>query len=126
MVDDPFEFDRLSLTPEQIAELAPLQKKPPKQSRTASTEPEFVKFPYEQILRAGGRLGNAQLAILVELTHLRFKTHRDQVELDNKALEAVGISRWAKYDALVGLEDAGLVRVKHRYKKSPLVTILWD
>jgi hypothetical protein len=124
MATDPFDTSRLGLTPEQIAELASLQKKPSKHPRTAPTE--FVKFPYEQLLRAGGRLGNTQLAILIELAHLRFKTHENPVPLGNKVLEAVGIKHWAKHDALVGLENAGLISVKLRSGKSPLVTLLWD
>jgi hypothetical protein len=124
MVIDPFDSDRARLSPEQIVELASLQKKQTKQPQAIPTE--FVMFPYERILRAGGRLGNAQLAILAELAHLRFKTHKNTVELGNKALAAVGIQRWAKYDALVGLEDAGLISVEWRYKISPLITLLWD
>ena len=34
---------------------------------------------------------------------ITFKTHKNTVELGNKALAAVGIQRWAKLDALVGL-----------------------
>ena len=124
MTIDPFSSDDLKLTPEQIAGLTPLQKKQKKQPRISNVE--FVKLPYEQFLAAAGRARNVQLAVLIELAHLRFKTHKNTVELGNKALAAVGIQRWAKLDALVGLEDAGLIRIEHRHKKSPLVTLLWD
>jgi hypothetical protein len=127
MATDPFDSDNLSLTPEQIAELTSLQKKQSKlKSRSRTTTPtEFVMLPYERTLRAAGRLRNTQLAVLAELTHLRFRTRKNPVELDNKALAAVGIQRWAKYDALALLEAEGLIRVKRRYKKSPLVMLLW-
>jgi hypothetical protein len=125
MATDPFDSSSLGLTPEQIAELASLQKKQSsKQPRTTPTE--FVMFPYEQILRAGGRLRNVQLVVLAELAHLRFKLHENPVPLGNQALEAVGIGRWAKYDALAGLEDVGLISVELRCGGSPLVTLLWD
>jgi hypothetical protein len=124
MATDPFDSSNLKLTSEQITELASLQKKPSKQ--VAAPSPEFVKFPYEQLLRAGGRLRNVQLAVLVELAHLRFKTRENPVPLGNKALQAVGIGRWAKHDALIGLEDAGLISVEYQWGKSPLVTLLWD
>ena len=82
-------------------------------------------FPYEQFLAAAGRTRNIQLAVLIELAHLRFKTHKNTVELGNKALATVGIKRWAKLDALTMLEDAGLIHVEQRDGKSPLVTLLW-
>jgi hypothetical protein len=124
MVTNPFGLGGPGLTPEQVAELASLQKKQSKQSQT--TPAEFVKLPYEQTLAAAGRIRNAQLAVLVELAHQRFKTHENPVSLDNKTLEAVGIKRWTKYDALVGLEVVGLVTIEWRCGESPLVTLLWD
>ena len=120
-------FNKARLSSEQIAELASLQKKPSKQTkRPRISDIEFVMFPYEQFLTAAGRARNIQLAVLIELAHLRFKTHKNTVELDNKVLTTVGINRWAKYDALVGLEDAGLISVERRYKMSPLITLLWN
>jgi hypothetical protein len=125
MATDPFDSSKLGLSPEQIVELASLQKKPSK-SRSRLSDVEFVMLPYEQTLAAAGQARNIQLAVLVELAHLRFKTHENPVALDNKALEAVGIKRWAKHDALVGLEGTGLISVKLRCGRSPLVTLLWD
>jgi hypothetical protein len=88
MVTNPFGLGGPGLTPEQVAELASLQKKQSKQSQT--TPAEFVKLPYEQTLAAAGRIRNAQLAVLVELAHQRFKTHENPVSLDNKTLEGDG------------------------------------
>ena len=128
MATDQFDSDKARLSPEQIAELTSLQKKsrPKPTKRPRISDIEFVMFPYEQFLAAAGRARNIQLAVLIELAHLRFKTHKSTVELGNKALAAVGIQRWAKLDALTMLEDAGLIRIEHRHKKSPLVTLLWD
>jgi hypothetical protein len=123
MATDPFDSSNLRLTPEQIAELTPLQKKP---ARARPVGVEFVKLPYEQTLAAAGQARNAQLAVLVELAHQRFKTHENPVSLASKALKAVGIERWAKSDALIGLEAMGLISVEWRCGKSPLVTLLWD
>ncbi|MFY9769410.1 MAG: hypothetical protein WAK04_04135 [Xanthobacteraceae bacterium] len=125
MATDPFDLKNLRLPPEQVAELAPLQKKQSK-SRSGASGVEFVMLPYEQTLAAAGRARNAQLAVLVELAHRRFATHENPVLLTNKILEAVGINRWAKYEALFGLETAGLVSVTWQNGKSPLVTLLWD
>jgi hypothetical protein len=125
MATDPFDPSNHRLTPECVAELTPLQKKQSKPRPRASSV-EFVMLPYEQTLAAAARARNTQLAVLVELTHQRFKTHENPISFDNKVLVAVGINRWAKYDALVGLEAAGLISVEWRLGRSPLVTLLWD
>lgn len=46
------------------------------------------------------------------------------VELGNVACERFGLNRNAKYRALLSLENAGLVIVKRKRGRSPLVTIL--
>ena len=46
------------------------------------------------------------------------------VELGNVACERFGLNRNAKYRALLCLENAGLVIVKRKRGRSPLVTIL--
>jgi hypothetical protein len=123
---DPFDLKRLTLTREDIRELEPLQKKQPKPSSRTRTHTEFVKLPYAQTLAAAGHLGDARLAVLVELTHQAFKKHRSEVLLANAALQAVGISHWAKLRALRQLEAAGMLKVSRRGKgRSPLVKLLW-
>jgi hypothetical protein len=116
-------LDEIALTPEQVAQLAPLQKTSHPKLRLARAK--FVQLPYEETLQAAGELQNAQLAVLVELAHLRFKTHENPVPLSNNVLRTAGITHWAKNRALRKLEDAGLVRVSWRKQKCPLVTILW-
>ena len=127
MSDDPFDLDRLTLTPGQIANLAPLQKQPSlTKLRKRNGNASFVMLPYEQTLAAAGRLENPILAVLVELTYRRFKTHKNPVPLTNEALAAVGVSRWAKNRALKRLEAAGLVKVTWRRRRTnPLVKILY-
>jgi hypothetical protein len=132
MSDEPFDLGRLKLTPEQTAELAPLQKKPnlkprPGLSARRSVGTKFVQLPYERTLAAAGRLGNAPLAVLTEVAYLAFKAHQKPVRLANKALQAAGIDHEAKTRALRRLEAAGLVAVAWRGKgRSPLVSILWE
>ena len=83
-------------------------------------------LPYEQTLTVAGQLGDAPLAVLVELAHLRFKTHQNPVPLPNTALRAAGITHWANIRTLHRLEKAGLVTVIWRGRRCPLVTILWE
>ena len=117
------DLNGLALPPEQIAELAPLQKI--SQPRLTRARTKFVQLPYEQVLQAAGQLQNAHLAVLVELAHQMFKTHQNPVPLTNMALRSVGVSRMAKLRALRQLEAVGLVAVAWRGRKRPLVTVLW-
>jgi hypothetical protein len=123
MSGDPFDLGKFTFTPERIAELTPLQKKPakPRAARPATRRTgRFVQFPYERTLAAAGQLGNAPLAVLIELAYRAFKTRQNPVPLSNKALQAVGISHWAKARALRQLESVGLVAVTKRgIGKSP-------
>ena len=123
---DPFDLSRMALSSEQVAELAPFQKKsvakPQRRSRT-----KFVMLPYEQTLAAAGHLKNAPLAVLVELAHQMFKTKKDTVPLTNSVLRAVGISPGAKLRALRQLKALGMVEVTWRgERKSPLVAMRWE
>ena len=97
------------------------------QPKRAPSRPEaFVQLPYERTLAAAGQLGDAPLAVLVELAHRAFKTHQNTVPLANAALKAVGVSRDAKVRALRGLEAVGMVTVTWRGRgRSPLVTLPW-
>ena len=85
MAPTELNLDEITLTPEQVAELAPLQKVSQPKPRLARAK--FVQLPYEETLQAAGELQNAQLAVLVELAHLRFKTHENPVPLANKHCE---------------------------------------
>ena len=123
---DTFDLGALALTPETLAELAEARKQAqPKRVRPARPE-AFVKLPYERTLAAAGRLGNAPLAVLVELAYQAFKRHRSVVPLANAALRSVGVSHDAKVRALRRLEADGMIAVDWRGgRKTPVVTLLW-
>ncbi len=125
--DDAFDIDAYRLTPESAAAIAKAREQLQPRKRLRSARPEaFVKLPYERTLAAAGRLGNAPMAVLVELAHQAFRTHKSRVPLANAALQKVGVSRLAKLRALRQLESAGLVAVDRRGRgRSPLVTLLW-
>lgn len=131
MNKDPFDLAKFKLTPEQIAKLAPFQKRPkskprlPRSRRQAGTR--FVQLPYERALAAAGQLGHAPMAVLIEIAHLAFKAHGKPAPLANRALRAVGIDHEAKTRALRRLEAAGLLTVVWRGNgRSPLVSLRWD
>jgi hypothetical protein len=99
-----FDLDALRLTPEKLAEL---QRKALQTKKSKSET--FVKLPYRRTLAAAGRLGDAPMAVMVELAHQAFRTHRKQVPLGNAALRAVGVSHDAKVRALRRLEADGMI-----------------
>jgi hypothetical protein len=116
-----FDLDALRLTPEKLAELQ-RKAQPTKKSESET----FMKLPYRRTLAAAGRLGDAPMAVMVELAHQAFRTHRKRVPLGNAALRAVGVSHDAKVRALRRLEGDRMIAVDWRGgRKTPLVTLLW-
>ena len=125
--DGAFDPDAYRITRELAVVMAEARRQLRPRRRSHPAKPEaFVMLPYERTLATAGRLGNAPLAVLVELAYQAFKTHRNVVPLANAALRSVGVSRLAKLRALRQLEASGLVAVGRRGKgRSPLVTLLW-
>ena len=125
---DAFDLRALALTSKTLTELAPTQKQPQPNpgKRLHHARPKaFVKLPYERTLETAGRLGDAPLAVLVEVTYQAFRAHRNQVPLANAALQSVGITRYAKVRALHRLEAEGIIAVNWRGgRRTPLVTLL--
>jgi hypothetical protein len=70
------------------------------------------------------RLSGRSLHLAVVLRLLAVHRHNSTVELSNAATLQFGLDRNAKYRTLAHLEDAGLVVVKRRRGRSPIVTLL--
>ncbi len=70
------------------------------------------------------RLSGRTLHLAVVLHLLAVRQRSTTVELSNAATSQFGLDRNAKYRALSYLEDAGLVVVKRRRGRSPIVTLL--
>jgi hypothetical protein len=99
---------------------------PPKARAPKSKDRPFVILDYERTLAAAGQLRNAPLAVLLELAHQSFKTHRNTVPLSNVRFRPIGISPDAKVRALRQLEAVGMISLDWRGgRKTPLVTLLW-
>ena len=75
-------------------------------------------------LMRAARLSGRTLHLAVVLHLLALRHHSSTVELSNVATSQVGLDRNAKYRTLSCLEDAGLVVVKRRHGRSPIVTLL--
>jgi DNA-binding transcriptional ArsR family regulator len=75
-------------------------------------------------LMRAARLSGRTLHLAVVLRLLAVRQHSSTVELSNAATSQFGLDRNAKYRTLSCLEDAGLVVVKRRRGRSPIVTLL--
>ena len=113
--DDPFDdMDALRL-PEE------LQALPGPRGTATKQRPRFIRFPYEwaERLKAARRISTYRVAL--HLLYRDYKTGGRPVTLSNKA---AGLSGKEKWRGLRELEDAGLVRVERRARRSPIVTLL--
>ena len=126
---DRYELSKLCPTPADLeahaAAQQALKKAKPNGAGTKSVGPgPFVRYPVEVICRLGEakHIGSPKLYPL--LLHLDWKSDHRPFPLPNEALEKLGIGRKQKGLALRELGRMGLIRVEHRDRKSPLVTVL--
>jgi hypothetical protein len=125
---DPFDLDALRLTPDQVAELVAKQAKPGQAVITtagrARQQEGFVLMKHNAAKAGYLALGCPQALVWHYLHHRVWAADNRTVPVPNQALAEWGVSRWVKYRALQNLQDAGLIRVEWRKRKSPLVTLL--
>jgi hypothetical protein len=121
MNDTAFDPERFRLPPEMAAELA--RAKPKRGKRQKRSEP-FLQIPHRALVVGGKVLvSSEQLLVWLYIHHRVWADKVATVVIANKALEAWGVGRKAKYAALNNLERAGLILVERRERKSPLVTL---
>jgi hypothetical protein len=115
--------DAFRLPPEIAAQIG---KKPPgkqggKQPRRS--EP-FLQIPHKAIV-AGSKVlrGTKQFLVWLYVFHRVWSDKRKTVVVANQTLSEWGVARQEKYKALRRLEEAGLISVEWRGRRSPLVTL---
>jgi hypothetical protein len=122
MNDTTFDPERFKLPPEVVAELA--KAKPKRQGKRPKRTEPFLQIPHKAIVVGGSVLGSTeQLLVWLYIHHRVWADKVATVVIANKALEAWGVGRRAKYAALKNLERAGLIYIERRERKSPLVTL---
>jgi hypothetical protein len=86
--------------------------------------PRFTKFPkiWRQQLRKVKARGTTYEVAMVIIDLTRWS---EWVTLANAGLAKQGIDRYAKRDAIKELEDAGLIIVERRGRKSPRIKALF-
>jgi hypothetical protein len=84
----------------------------------------FTRFPkvWRQQLRKVKARGTTYEVAMVILDKARWA---EWVTLPNAGLAKLGIDRYAKYDALKQLREAGLVMVEERGRQSPRIKALF-
>jgi hypothetical protein len=94
--------------------------KPPKPKKKRE---RFVCVPWSWVEKLSGARGQT-LRVAIVLLHLHWKAQGRPVKLANGKLQSDGISRRAKWRALLELESLGLISIERRPKKSPVIQIL--
>jgi hypothetical protein len=84
----------------------------------------FAKVPLPQAAEAAATTGGLRFFVWLWLLHRSWQRQTRSVVVPNTALRQYGISREVKRRALNDLAHAGLISVKHRPYKNPIVTLL--
>ncbi|MBS4011260.1 MAG: hypothetical protein KGZ72_10955 [Roseovarius sp.] len=91
----------------------------------AKTPARFIKGPLPlEWMQAAARMPGRTLQVALVLWYLVGLKRSDTVRLSSEQLDAVGVSRDAKYDALQRLSATGLVTVEQRPGRAPVVTVV--
>jgi hypothetical protein len=84
----------------------------------------FAMIELDMAAKACAAVNCQKAMVYVWLVHQARKTGNSTVAVPNGALAKYGISRKIKYLALQQLEEAGLITVEWRLRKTPVVTLL--
>lgn len=91
----------------------------------AKAQAGFIKGPLPlDWMQAAARMPGRTLQVALVLWYLAGLKKSDAVRLSSEHLDAVGVSRDAKYDALQRLSAAGLVTIDQRPGRAPVVTLV--
>ena len=141
---DPFDLDRLRLSPELAAELATAKAERNASKRKANkpewlagkiaasssgtkkprqAEDYYVQVSLKAIAAAAGALRERRLVVFLYVLYRVFKDEKLTVAIGNSILGRLGVGHKTKVRALRDYERAGVLSVEWRGGKSPLVTI---
>jgi hypothetical protein len=116
---DPLHLDNLRLAPEMLHERwAVVPKKIQKQRR------HFIKVPgvWVERLREARHIATYRVALYVLYQH--WKGSGAPFTLSNTAMTGEGVTRQRKWEALLELEQLGLITVEKRARRSPRVRVI--
>jgi hypothetical protein len=127
--NDPFDPDKLKLSPEESEALHRAERKATAQQeaayRGAANEP-FVMIPLDRYMQLQGAASSV-IWLAGYLYYLSFKAHGHPFQLGNIALRRNGgMSRNTKLRALRELERMGWISLLTVPRKSPWITLVED
>jgi hypothetical protein len=117
MIEDPFDLKAFALPPEMVRERS---VSVPRKIRHG----HWIQVPCWWVERLA-KATRYRVTFIVAL-HLLYEhwRHRGRpIKLANGALEMEGVPRGTKWRALKELEQAGLISVQRRRRKSPVITV---
>ncbi len=92
--------------------------------RSERARSAYVQMRTEDAVAGFHSLRCPQALVWHRLQYRAWATGSATVTLSNKALAEMGVTRFTKYRALQRLEEDGLIKVKRRERRSPIITIL--
>lgn len=120
-----FDPSNFRLPPEMASELA--KAKPKRDSKRPRRIEPFLQVPHKALVTGSAVLRSSkQFLVWLYVFHRVWADKSNTVTVANKILNSWGVRRDQKTQALRLLEEAGLIRVQWREKRSPLVTLLAD
>jgi hypothetical protein len=122
MTDDPFDdVSKLRIDPND-----PKLRAPYVPARIRKRREQFIKVPmqWKENLGAKPRARGTTYDVALHLLHLHWKNHGKPFKLPNGLLRYDGISRFAKWRALMDLERRGLIRIERRPRRTPITELL--
>jgi hypothetical protein len=118
MTDDPFDLEKLRLTPREAGEKwvkVPLKFQKRRQ--------HFVKVPWTWIQNLVKARCIATYRVALHVLYQHWRGEGEPFILANGSLRMEGVSRRQKWPALRELEQFGLITVEWRQRKSPRITV---
>jgi hypothetical protein len=81
----------------------------------------MVPIRWKEVLGAKPRARNTVYDVALHLLYLHWKNHGKPFKLPNGLLRYDGIDRFTKWRALGDLERRGLIRIRRRSTRSPII-----
>jgi hypothetical protein len=117
--EDPYaDLKRHRATPEMMAQLAVV----PRQVRRKREQ--FIKVPGIWVEKLARTRYLATYRVALHVLYRHWKGRGEPFTLSNGMVEMEGVTRWGKWRALTELERLGLITVKRRHHRSPLITVI--
>jgi len=111
---DPFELEALRLSPDQVRIIPP--------PKICKRRQHFIQVPFVWLERLDGAAGKTY-AVALHLRYLHWRHNGRPFSLANGMLKIDGIGRHSKWRGLTDLERRGLICLKRRPGRSPIITV---